>query len=274
MKSDKMQESRFELKYMLTEEKAVKMRGFIRSYLDIDEYGANQPSLSYPTLSLYLDSDDLKTYWHTFNGNKNRFKLRLRYYDDRPNSPVFFEVKRRMNNIILKQRAAVHKQAVRLLLSGQMPEREHLLNPNSPEQYFALQRFIELMVQLQAKPKMHIAYMREAYENADNNAVRLTFDRAVESSPNPAGHLIAKSDQSIRVFDPLLVLELKFTDRFPIWFRELIEAFDCMQCGAAKYAQGIENQGESWVYEGCRPKPPEAVLDEFLAGDGMPAAKK
>jgi hypothetical protein len=270
MKNDKMQESRFELKYFLTEEMALRMRDFVRSYLDIDEYGKNQPNQSYPTLSLYLDSDDLQTYWHTINGNKNRFKLRLRYYDDKPDSPVFFEIKRRMNNIILKQRAGVRKSAVRLLLAGHLPDREHLFNPNSSEQWFALQHFIELMARMEAKPKMHIAYMREAYENADNNAVRLTFDRAVESAPNPEGRLIAQSDFPHRVFDPFLVLELKFTERFPNWFRTLVEHFECVQGGAAKYAEGIFTKGENWVNRARKAAEPEQLIEEFLAGTGFP----
>jgi hypothetical protein len=272
MKSDKMQASRFELKYLLTEDLAQRMRPFIQGYIETDEYSACQPDLSYPTLSLYLDSDDLDTYWWTINGNKNRYKLRLRYYDDRPNSPVFFEIKRRMNNVILKQRAGVRKDAVRLLLSGHLPDRDHLLNPDDPAQWYALQRFIELMMRIQAKPKLHVVYMREAYENPGNNAVRLTFDRSVESAPNPRGSLIGKSAQPHRVFDPNLVLELKFTDRFPSWFRTLVETFDCMQAGAAKFAEGIFTRGEDWIHRACPRKSPETLLDEFLASKGFPAA--
>lgn len=267
MSSDRMQESRFELKYFLTEDRAVRMRDFVHSYMDLDEYSAIQPSLSYPTLSLYLDSDDLDTYWHTQNGNKNRFKLRLRYYDERPESPVFFEVKRRVNNVILKQRAAVRKSVVRTLLSGQMPEREHLFNPALPEQLFALQRFIELMIRLEAVPKMHVAYMREAYENAGNNAVRLTFDRAVQSAPHPHTTLVESKPIARTVFDDgFLVLELKFTDRFPNWFRELVERFECVQCGAAKFAEGIFRRSEDWVHRVCRKASPQRLLDDFLAG--------
>ena len=265
-----MQASRFELKYFLTEDLAQQMRPFVQGYIDLDEYSARQPSRSYPTLSLYLDSDNLDTYWWTINGDKNRYKLRLRYYDEKPNSPVYFEIKRRLNNVILKQRAGVRKDAVKILLAGQLPDRDHLLNPDDPKQWFALNHFIELMVRLEAKPKMHIAYLREAYENADNNAVRLTFDRAVESAPNPNGNLIAKSEQAHRVFDPNLVLELKFTERFPNWFCELVQTFHCVQTGAAKFAEGIYTRGESWVTRACPRKPPESLVDEFLSGTSFP----
>src|SRR5579862_4052561 len=56
---DRLQLQRFELKYIIREEVALEVREFARSYLEIDEYGASRPNLSYPVHSLYLDSDSL-----------------------------------------------------------------------------------------------------------------------------------------------------------------------------------------------------------------------
>ena len=95
MGTDKMQTSRFEQKYIITDEVALQVREFVRSYLELDENGVGKPNFSYPVHSLYLDNDELKTYWDTINGNKNRYKLRLRFYNNQPDSPVFFEIKRR-----------------------------------------------------------------------------------------------------------------------------------------------------------------------------------
>jgi hypothetical protein len=72
------------MKYIVDETVALAIRDYIRSYLQLDEYGATLPNLSYPIHSLYLDSADLKLYQATINGDKNRFKLRLRYYENRP----------------------------------------------------------------------------------------------------------------------------------------------------------------------------------------------
>src|SRR5437762_13887744 len=80
MRRDRMQQSRFELKYLIPEETALLVRDFVRSYLQMDEYSVGRPNYSYPVHSLYLDSQQLKLYWDTINGDKNRFKLRLRYY--------------------------------------------------------------------------------------------------------------------------------------------------------------------------------------------------
>src|SRR6266536_2483380 len=209
--SDRLQQQRYELKYWLDESKARRVRQFVQSHLRIDEFSARQPDLSYPTLSLYLDSPTLQTYWQTICSDKNRFKLRLRYYDDQPDSPVFFEIKRREDNVILKERGGVRKSAVRWLLAGQMPERQHMLNPNDHEAFVAVQRFCRLMLQLNARPKMHVAYLREASETPRDNNVRVTLDRQVESQPNPKPHLIARSPRPHLVFGKTVILELKFT---------------------------------------------------------------
>lgn len=89
MTPDKMQSSRFELKYVIDEATALRMRDFARCYLDPDQYARKQPDFSYPVHSIYLDSDDLYTYRTTTNGDRNRFKLRVRFYDDDPRNPVF-----------------------------------------------------------------------------------------------------------------------------------------------------------------------------------------
>ncbi len=151
MRRDRMQQSRFELKYLISELTAQRVRDFVRCYLAMDEYGVGRPNYSYPVHSLYLDSDDLKIYWRTVNGDKNRYKLRLRYYSDHPDSPVFFEIKRRMKDVILKQRGGVRQTAVALLLQGQLPGTEHMLTKD-PGSLVAVQRFQQLMFDVDAKP--------------------------------------------------------------------------------------------------------------------------
>lgn len=263
----RLQQQRFEFKYHLTEAKARRVREFVRLHLRLDEYSQLQPGWSYPTLSLYLDSDGLDTYWHTIGGCKNRFKLRLRYYDDCPETPVFFEIKHRIKDVIFKKRGGVRKDAVRRLLAGRIPERHDLLDPDDSGAFAAVQSFCRLMVQMRASPKMHVAYLREAYENPNDNSVRVSFDRHVESQPQSAASLIAKSPAPHVVFGEDVILELKFTGCYPKWFHELVTTFDCWQEGAAKYAEGIYAKGEDWVYRACSP---EKVLDEFLSGENYP----
>ena len=236
-----MQKQRFELKYLITEETALLVRDFVRSYLDFDEYSVGKADFSYPVHSLYLDSDDLKLYWGTINGEKNRYKLRLRYYSTQPDSPVFFEVKRRMNNCIMKQRGGVKQESVHLLLKGHLPGPEHLVSKN-PSGLVALQHFCQLSQHLHAKPKVHIFYMREAYVSDDDN-VRVTIDRKVYGEANLNYSIKTEMQHPHLSFRNQVILELKFTNRFPDWFRELVRVFGVMQCGAAKYVESVQGIG-------------------------------
>jgi len=243
MAEDKMQQQRFELKYIIKEDVARAVRNFVSGYLEIDEYGATLPEFSYPVHSLYLDSDHLHLYQTTINGDKNRFKLRLRFYDNRSEAPIFFEIKRRMNNIIAKQRGGVRRDAVDWLLAGHLPEPAHLVS-RDPRQQLALQNFCKLTQDLRARPKAHIAYLREAWISPRDNSVRVTLDRAVRCEPEPLARLNTQMDNPVVVFGKEVVLELKFTDRFPDWFKQLVRVFGLMQCGAAKYVDGVTLVGE------------------------------
>src|SRR6266571_3194870 len=245
MVRDRMQQSRFELKYLIPEETALLVRDFVRSYLQMDEYSVGRPNYSYPVHSLYLDSRELKLYWDTINGNKNRFKLRLRYYSTSPDTPVFFEIKRRMNNCILKQRGGVRQDCVGMLLSGHLPEPDHLVS-KSPNQMVAIQRFCNLMGHVHAKPRVHIFYMREAYVS-DNDEVRVTMDRQVLGEPNLGFSIKTEMQEPVLSFKGEVILELKFTNRFPEWFRELVRVFHVMQCGAAKYVESIQRIGHDRI---------------------------
>lgn len=235
--SDKVQRQRFEYKYRITESKAQQIRFHIQSFLELDEFGATQPDRSYTVNSLYLDSPNMHTYNTTINGDRNRFKLRVRYYDSEE-TPIFFEIKRRFNKVIRKDRARVKHSAFQAVINGEIPRMEHLVNKTT-DQIEALKSFSYLMNQLNASPKMKVSYRREAYELADSNAVRVTFDRHVYGSPYTSTNLFKKDYRKVSVFGNQVILEIKFTDRYPIWLNELIQRFHLRQTSAAKYVDSI-----------------------------------
>ena len=93
MSTDKAQRQRREIKYIITEDLALAVRSYLSSYLEPDEFAAGKPDNSYQVHTLYLDSNHLATYRAANDGDRNRFKLRIRYYDDSDYSPVCFEIK-------------------------------------------------------------------------------------------------------------------------------------------------------------------------------------
>lgn len=220
----------------------MEIRHFVNRYLAIDPFGATQSDLSYPVHSLYIDSPSMKTFHDTINGNRNRYKLRIRYYENGTKNPVFFEIKRRFDRVITKKRARVHRKHVRNLLNGQMPIMDHVVNSTAKE-LEALDHFCFLVNQIQARPKIHVSYQREAYELEDSNAVRVTFDRNVQSQREFGFALKTQLDQPTDVFGNQVIMEIKFTSRYPMWLQELTERFHLRQDSAAKYVDGIVKIG-------------------------------
>src|SRR5437899_1007629 len=247
----RLQAQRFELKYLVDEQITPHITDFVRSYLELDDYGLGTPRSSYDVHTLYLDSDDLKTYQASVNGTKNRFKLRLRYYDDKPETPVFFEIKARQDNCILKQRCPVKREAVPLLLTGQLPDASHMLSREA-RHWATLQRFNLLQLQLNARPKTHNNYLREAWVSPNDNSLRVTMDRSISIEPFFIADAPVKMFRPTRIFQDVVILELKFTTRFPGWFADLVRAFNLMQFSASKYAEGVLIMGEEKFHDGDR----------------------
>ena len=240
---DRLQLQRFELKYLVPEQVALAARTFVAGYLVLDENSIGQPNNSYPNHSLYLDSSEMQMYWDVINGNRNRYKLRVRFYNEDPQSPLFLEIKQRHNDAILKQRSAIRREALVEVLDGATPSDKHLFSAN-PKQLAALQRFSSLMLTQRATPQTHVSYLREAWMTESDNSARVTFDRAVRVERRTVPDVSCTQRQPVMPWTDLVIMELKFTGRFPNWFSELTRLFGIMQCGVAKYAEGVTTLGE------------------------------
>ncbi len=238
MMRDRMQHERYELKYLLDERQALGIREFVRGFLELDEAGVGQPFDSYRVNSLYLDSPALLTFWDWINANRNRFKLRMRFYDPRPESPVFLELKRNTGGCIRKQRCGIRKQAAAQVLAGHFPP-EELLVSRSVKSLVALEDILTLGARLELRPKALVTYLREAYVHPENEGVRVTLDRQVRITPRHDCRFDLGPDHYAQPFGDRVILELKFNHRFPLWFADLVQRFDLARGAAAKYCEGV-----------------------------------
>ena len=125
------------------------------------------------------------------------------------------------------------------------------------------------MSELNAVPKSHIFYLREAYVS-DDDEVRVTMDRDVFSEPCLSPTVKVKMKKPVHSYVGFVILELKFTNRFPNWFRELVRVAEAMQCGAAKYVSGIGLLGHSRLHAHAEVLEEESLLANFRPGDDLP----
>jgi hypothetical protein len=234
-----LQRSRFELKYIIGEPTAHEIRHFARSHLMPDSFADPKKGYSYEIHSVYLDNPGQSLMNQTLEGLKNRFKLRVRFYDANPDHPVFFEVKRRVNDAIIKVRAKVRREAADRLMRAHhaWPSHADLANPSDDRGFVALCKFCELRDKMDAAPQVLVSYNREAWCAPEDDSIRVTFDRNLEGAaydPDRTFRLFHTEDW---VRPPMkgVVLELKFTDRFPNWMRQMAQTFNLQRTSMAKY---------------------------------------
>src|SRR5688572_15131060 len=102
---------RFERKYVVSENAAEAIRSFVTAYLPIDKHVTPDQPRGYRVTSLYLDTPSFDLYFQSCHGIKNRYKLRMRFYDTGEDSPVFLEIKQRTTEAVQKMRSAVTRRA-------------------------------------------------------------------------------------------------------------------------------------------------------------------
>ncbi len=229
--------SRFEFKYLIPQAMADSVRRFIAPFAHLDQYAAQTPNGRYTISSLYLDSPDLQLHRGTVEGHKNRFKLRIRAYSDDPADPVFFEVKRRTSDAILKKRFRVNRIHAAEFLAGRIPA--------AAEKF---EEFSHLVRQCDARPVIRIRYQREAHESRDADPVRITFDTDLTHVVTPDGDISQNGPGWSSTPLDGTILEIKFTDRFPSWVAEMVGHFELQRRSIPKYIMSLDHAMETGAY--------------------------
>jgi len=243
-----MQERRLESKYLLTEDAAERLREHASVHLRLDPYSTEREDFSYPVHSLYLDSAALDSYWATVHRRTDRFKLRIRFYDEATAQPAYVEIKRSVDGVTFKQRCPVSRQELTRLLNGDGVAL-HSEAPTSSGRSKVLEEFVDRARFLGAGPKLHVAYHREAYVSADGNSLRLTFDRQVRSEPVTILRFSTQMVKPRPLCGKMIVVELKSNAPLPAWINEAIQALDLQPGNFAKYVSGIAQHGLTVPFE-------------------------
>jgi len=229
--------SRFECKYLVDPILVPEIRQFIQPFMRPDKFAALRPGYRYPICSLYLDTDDLRFYGQVVGGDKKRFKLRARCYSDHPDTPIFLEVKRKINNMVLKRRGRLDRPtAARLIKAG------HVDSSLLPDEFRAdLEYFSSHSRLTEAKPVCKVRYEREAYESNAGEPVRLTVDTQLAYAVSFDGDLTHGRGPWLPIATAGQILEIKFTDRFPSWIHDLVQMFGLKQQSVPKYILSVDH---------------------------------
>jgi hypothetical protein len=225
---------RFECKYFVSPLLLSSIRQFVRSFAEVDPLAATAPDLRYSICSLYLDTDDLLFYRQYLGGERSRFKLRARTYCDDPEAPVFLEVKSRINRLVSKQRAVLSRDRACSLLEGRGAGRGLARKPRG------LDAFATDLALTSARPVVRVKYRREAYVSPGPQPARVTFDTDVRFQPTFGPTLAHEGGRWTPLPLDEVVVEVKYTESFPLWIENMIRTFSLVQRPCCKYALSIE----------------------------------
>jgi hypothetical protein len=234
-----MPNSRYELKYLIDEQRASRIREFIGSHLVPDPHADPRHHNCYAVHSLYLDNPGLELLRGSLEGLRNRFKLRIRFYDADPQQPVFLEIKRRLDGVITKQRAMVARGGLERLLAQQRLDQAKRRD-EGPEAAAAHRDFCHSCRQLGALGMVYVSYLREAYVGVNSEPIRVTLDRHLVTERYHAGAPLAPPVHPCRVLRSSVILEMKFSDRFPHWMQNLARTFDLCRVSVPKYVRCVQ----------------------------------
>jgi hypothetical protein len=233
---DRTLASRHECKYFVAPDALPMLRALSRPFVRPDEYTQRAPTRRYRLASLYLDGPDLPLYRGTFEGHRNRFKVRIRSYGDEPEAPVFCEVKRRVDRIVRKLRVSTDRglaqRVARAAQGAAVP-----LAAGNPK----LAEFIATARSAGAGPLLRVRYEREAYESNAHDPVRMTFDTNLCFAGPGEGDLFRLGGTGwTPVPLPGAIVEMKFTDRCPSWMTRIIDELHLCRESIPKYVLCVE----------------------------------
>jgi VTC domain len=236
---------RREYKFLIDRSRVAAVRNAVLPFCVIDPFAARSPTRTYTIETLYLDTDDLSLFWANDHEQVDRIKMRIRRYADKPNSPVYFEVKRRVNDLISKSRGRVPPELWKALVAD---DAARLPDEIVGKDRMAVERFLSLARTLHLRPYTLVRYQREPYISTIDDYARVTFDTWIQAhtinhlSFEPDGGRWRALDDAVmqRTRDSLVVLELKFTNHVPLWLVNLTRSLGLVRGAYSKYGNSIK----------------------------------
>ncbi len=258
--------TRYESKYIIPRALVPELRKFIEPFCVPDPYGRGTFP-EYTITTLQLDDPAYSLHYAKEREAINRFKLRVRTYGEVGSSPVFAEVKAKLEQTIVKCRSAIPFGAwsKELVFGLKVPPCF-----KSIRQEVDFLQFKRLVWELGARPELLVRYVRESYVGAVDRYARVTFDSKLEYQMTGSwtdfgrGGVWRKMDsteaQGFGLPYSGVVMEVKTLSYMPVWVLDMVERFQLKKKGNCKYSTALWCEGRFRKYPEAN-----AAYEEALA---------
>jgi len=233
---------RYEYKYFVHNSKMDTLRNMITPFVKLDKHSAVMKDRHYTVRSIYFDTPTYDYYFEKIEGIKHRKKFRIRGYNDlERDSLVFFEIKRKYEIPIFKNRAVTtFEDACNLFRNGRVES--YISNSERfPEAVDNVKRFFYHYYNSSLRPVVLVIYEREAYLGLYDQSIRITFDKNLRSVAFPSIDELYLENRVRNTLRDHFILEVKFNDYYPSWMKPIIGILGLRRESASKYCISIDS---------------------------------
>lgn len=229
--------NRFELKYLVARDQIGDVRADLSERLQPDAHSADG---AYSVWSRYYDTADLKFYWEKIDGIRFRRKLRIRHYGSpdqlTPDTPVYVEIKQRVNRVTQKRRIALpYREAVALC-------DDHVLPTLEGHEVAIGHEVLALGAGLDLQPTAVVGYRRLAMIGGETDGgLRVTFDTYLRGRTSDLELHATVPTNPVLTAD-LAIAEVKVNERVPYWLTDKIARHNMQLIRISKYCTSVEGK--------------------------------
>lgn len=227
---------RFEFKYTLTRPQADNIiEDCLSHHLEWDPFVAGREGKSYAVTSLYLDTPALKCYHEKIAGLKDRFKIRVRIYDEevKRDSDIFLEIKKKSDALVIKDRLLLdYNQYESTFENGRSFSRV----PQGEGERKTAEEIIAKIRRFSLAAVAAVRYRRRPLIGRFVERLRITFDSELEAARASA----LKDLNFLPVSPRTVIMEVKYNNTLPFWLHRVIQAHNLDRQPFSKYGRGIE----------------------------------
>tara|TARA_Y100000310_G_scaffold339037_1_gene430464 strand:+ start:756 stop:1562 length:807 start_codon:yes stop_codon:yes gene_type:complete len=238
MQETKLHFQRFEFKYLLTYQEFLEIKERIKQYVSLDGYAKKATDKFYEVVSLYYDSPKFYYYNEKMDGVGARKKIRLRLYrvDGEYKSNIFFEIKRKYDAAILKDRFLIDKDGYHSFMQDNSFFGTSLMHDKNTQKI--IEEYDIERCKRSLSPKVLVSYKREPYIGAFNKNFRVTFDYAIRACESQDLFAI---DCDTDVLKDSVIMEVKFNGILPYYIKEVIDYYNLERTAYSKYCNSLES---------------------------------
>lgn len=213
---------RVEKKYLMNREQYENFKERSSAYIELDQYGLHT------ICNIYFDTEEDILIRASLEKPPYKEKLRLRSYGiPGEEDQVFLELKKKWDGIVYKRRVPMTlKEARDYIGQGIWPDHDRQM----------MKEIDYFMKFYNPKPKVWLAYDREAYFGKEDSELRLTVDRNIRTRTK--GLRLELGDMGKRLIsEEAYLMEIKVAVAYPMWLARLLGELKVYPVSFSKYGR-------------------------------------